>query len=186
MAVLEVRKPASQLGFDSRNDRPQALPGVPLRFRAKRVFEFRQALGSRVACPPLEPVTQKLEARLGRIRDCRLVRMQVQAGLGRPFLHHGQGLRGFLGTATHDHEVIGVAHHRESSCGHQMVEWVQIDVTEQWADATALRRPLLGSPLPQAVQDALLEEQLDEAQHTPIRTFWAMRSIRRSCGIVSK
>ena len=36
-----------------------------------------------------------------------------------------------------------------------------------------LRRPLLGRPLLQAVQDALLEERLDQAQHAPVRHLLA-------------
>ena len=45
--------------------------------------------------------------------------------------------------------------------------------------------PISGSIL-QAVQDALLQERLDQAQHPSVRHLLTTSAIRRSCGIVSK
>ena len=53
-------------------------------------------------------------------------------------------LGGLLGASTQDHEIIRVTHHLESLLCHQMVQGIEIDVTEQRADPAPLGRPLSG------------------------------------------
>src|SRR5215469_9806764 len=56
VAVLEVFKPAPKRRIQRRDDRPKALAGRALRLAADRRFELLQALGSREALAPIEPI----------------------------------------------------------------------------------------------------------------------------------
>jgi hypothetical protein len=138
-AVLEVLKPAPQRRREVVDDLRQALPGCPLCLCSDRVFDLLHALGSWEACAAREPIAQEIKGIFRRIHNLGLLRMQFQAGFHRPFLHQSQGASGVLGTAIHDHEIVGVTHHLESPLCHQVVQGVEVDIIEQRADAAALR-----------------------------------------------
>ncbi len=76
----------------------------------------------------------------GRIHQAGLVGMKRQSVVRHPRLHAGQrGFRLFLASAQQD-EVVGIAHHLHAGCGHQMIQWIEVDVRQQGADDRPLWR----------------------------------------------
>src|SRR4030095_6598697 len=134
VAVLEVLKPAAKRRIWPPCDLVEAAAcgaGGPL---PDCLLELVQAFRSRAACAVLESVAQEVKAVSPSVNDPRLGWVQGQASRSCPLLHHGEGAGRFLRTATQDHEVVRVAHHLESFLSHQVVQRIQIDVTEQRAD----------------------------------------------------
>src|ERR1700730_9747027 len=168
-AVLEVFKPAPQRAVNVRDDLGHAVSRGPLGLRPDRVPELLAALASRPALASPEVVAEKVKAVFAFVDQPCLGRVQRQAGLCRPLLHHGQGCGRVLFASAHHHEVVRAAHHLEPPLGHQVVERIEVDVAQQRAHNSALRRALLGRPLLLAVQNPLIEEARDQRQDAAVR-----------------
>src|SRR5215471_9201253 len=121
VAVLEVFIPAPQRPVHVGDDLGHAVPRGPLGLCPDRIPELLAALLARPALAGLEVVAEKVKAVLAFVDQPRLGRVQRQAGLRRPLLHHSQGRRRVLLASTHHHKVVRVAHHLEAPLSHQLV-----------------------------------------------------------------
>jgi len=94
-------------------------------------FELVLGLVPRPAVVAFEVVAEEVETTLlGDIDDARFPRMQLQAVFRDPRLHADQGGFSRVPASTEDDEVVGVAYHLAATFGHEVVQRIEIDVSQ--------------------------------------------------------
>jgi len=132
--MFEVVKPAPQGTVHiSDNDLKTVSVRTP-GFASDRFPEFVDTLLSGHPSAFAEEISQELEAFAVRVGDVRLIRVEFQVGLHRPRPNPGQCILRLFATAAQYDEVISVPHHFNSRFFHQMVQWIEVDVTQQRGD----------------------------------------------------
>ena len=167
-AVLKIAKPATKclIHLDD-----HALHGIPVRtfrFAAESVLQLLEALapGPVFLAPKLE--TQKREALHTRVHGPCLALVQRQAGCGHPRLNQRQSRIGGFARTTQHHKVIGISDHFKTGIGHQVVQWIKIDVTQQGTENSSLGRSGSRSPFVSTIHNAGMQEAPDQRQHAAI------------------
>ena len=130
-AVFEISHPSPAGPVDLLNDLfHRAATGSP-GFGPEAVFEFVQALLTRPSVAPLEVVAQKIKTSpLTRLDATRFGWVQDQPRLFHPLAHVCQSSLGlFLAFAQND-EVLRLAYHLPAPLGHQMVQRVEINISQ--------------------------------------------------------
>jgi hypothetical protein len=129
-AVLEVPEPANKSLIQLHNHALQRFPRCPFGFAAKTVFQLLKTLPPRpmFLAPKLEP--QKRKALQPRIHDSRLRRMQRETSRSHPRQNHQQSRFGSFTRVTQHHKVVGLPNHFDASVRQQMVQWIEINVTQ--------------------------------------------------------
>ena len=130
-AVLEVPKPAAKRLIQLHNHALQRVTRCAFGFVAETVFQFLKTLLPRPVflAPKFEP--QKRKALHARVHDPRLRRVQREAGVCHPRLNKRQSRFRSVACATQHHKVVCVANHFIATLGQQMVQRIEIHVTQQ-------------------------------------------------------
>ena len=92
------------------------------------VSQLHKTFGPWILDSFVEPVPKEVKTLACRVNNTGLFRMQRQAGLCRPRLHHLQRRMGFLGTSTQDHKIIRITHHLHAVFHHQVIQGVKVNV----------------------------------------------------------
>src|SRR6202045_1364624 len=168
--VLEVFEPAVQQRIEISDDDRETLPACSSCLCPDAILEPVQALLADKTPADFEPIAEELEPfpALPAVADMRLARMQTQAVVRHPGTYLCQGSVRLLAALTQNHEVVRIAHHPIAASCHQLIQRVQVDVSQQRADNCSLRSALSRRPSLQVLHDVLLEPAVQELEDTPI------------------
>ena len=167
-AVLEVPEPAAKRLIQLHDHALQRFARRTVGLAAKTIFQLLEALLSRPVflAPKFEP--QKRKALHARVHDPRLRRVQREAGVCHPRLNKRQSRFRSVACATQHHKVVCVANHFIATLGQQMVQRIEIHVTQQRTENSPLRRSGCRSPFIHAVQNTGCQKRLDQRQQAAV------------------
>src|SRR3989339_670230 len=177
VTMLEVVEPALSDGVDRPDDLRQRVAMATSGPVPNGVFELPQALRARPArqsflpAGTLEVVTQEVEPspRLAHIHQSGLFRMERQSGRTRPRSQLGQRTFGLFLRAAQDDQVVRVPYQVQPQLRQPMVQRVEVDVSQQWADNPALGGAFLRLGHLTTLHHAPMQEHFDQPQDPSVR-----------------
>ena len=191
-AVLEIVEPATKRAVHVDDDPLKRTTTCSTRLRPKRVLQFLETLLPRPVFRAEEVVPQKTETLGPRIDDLCFRRMQRQTVVCHPCPNQFLSSLSFFRRVARNHPpravcfgeaiaqrssiiratprqdnpaspVVCVTNHIETTMSHQMVQRIEIDVTQQRTENRALRRTGDWNPFLRTVHDARLQKRFDHA-----------------------
>src|SRR3990172_3998877 len=170
MAMLEILKPSLKCAIYLRRNSGQTLAVAASGLGTNGVFELLQTLLTGPTCASFEVVAEEVKSltRKGGIHQAGLLWMQDQPPFRNQLLHQVQGLRCLRLITTHNDKVIGISNHLNPRHLHRLINGMEVEVSQQGNDDSALGCPLLWRPPGQPLHDVLTEKSFDQLKQTSI------------------
>ncbi len=136
-AVLEVPEPAAKRLVQLHDHALQRLPGRTSGPASKTVFQFLETFLPWPVFLATKFVSQERKAVHTRVHDPRLCRVQRETGFRHPLLNQRQCRFRSFPCATQNHKVVCVPNHFDAGFRHEMIQWIEINVTQQGAQRSS-------------------------------------------------